>query len=240
MDGDHELLDESVATVWAVRLRDGTLAAAKLHQPIVGERFLKEVQAVQRLLGAAGFPAPQPLAPPERVGEGMLTLETLLLEGATPDGHDRATRAAMAAGLARQVALCRPLVHRAGLRENPWRAGELKSVPPAPLVVGHTDWRVQNMRMAKGGLTAVYDWESLEVLPETELVGGVAAAFMADWTHGMASFPTPEESAGFVADYARARRRPLAPDERGPIREALERRREYVRSHVERYREEQM
>ena len=236
MDGDYELLDESVATVYAVRLRDGREAAAKLHSPVVGERFLRDVQRVQRHLAASGFPAPAPIGDPERVGERLMTLESLLREGSTPDGHDRATRAAMASGLARQVELCHPLVNRAGLRENPWRLGEPQG---DRLVVGHTDWRVQNMRMAKGRLTAVYDWESLDVLPETELVGAVSAAFTADWTHGLASFPAPEESMAFVADYARARRRPFSVADRGPILEAMERRRELVRSHIERYLEEQ-
>lgn len=237
MDGDFELLDESVATVWAVRLRDGSAAVAKLHAPLVGERFLREVQAVQRHLAAAGFPAPAPVASPASVGNRLLTLETLLDEGATPDGHDPATRKVMAAGLARQVGLCRPLIHRAGLRENPWREGPRGE---GPLVVGHTDWRAQNMRVAKGALTAVYDWESLDVLPETELVGGVAAAFTADWTHGLATFPTPQESMGFVAEYARARRRGFSLPERREIARAMERRREYVRSHVDRFLEEQM
>ena len=231
MEGEFELLDDSVATVYAVRLREGGRVVAKLHAPLVGERFLRDVQAVQRHLASAGFPAPTPLAAPERVGERLLTVETLLEDGATPDGHDRATRAVMARGLARQVELCRPLIHRAGLRENPWREGGRGD---GPLVVGHTDWRAQNMRMAKGELTAVYDWESLDVLPETELVGGVAAAFTADWTHGTASFPTQEEAIAFVADYARARRRPFPPQERAPLREAIERRRAYVRSHIDR------
>ena len=223
---EFELLDESVATVYAVRLDDGRRAVLKLHAPAVGARFLLAVQRVQRHLVTAGFPCPWPLAPPMPLGDRLATAEVCLDAGEIPDGHDAATRAAMAAGLARLVALCRPLVHLAGLRENPWREGEPGD---GSLVVGHTDWRAQNVRFERGRLSAVYDWESLCVLEEAALVGGVAAAFTADWAHGQASFPTAAESAAFVADYERARRRPFTPAEQATVQQAFARRREYIR-----------
>lgn len=236
MDGEFELLDESVAAVYAVPLDGGGRAVLKLHSPIVGASFLLAVQRVQRHLARAGFPCPLPLAPPTRLGARLVTAESLLDAGETPDGHDTATRAAMAAGLARLVALCRPLVHLAGLRENPWREGE----PGAGrLVVGHTDWRAQNMRLERGRLSAVYDWESLDVLEEPALVGGAAAAFTADWTHGPASFPCRDESKAFVAEYERARRRRFSATEMETVRDAFERRREYIRSHMAGFDEEQ-
>ena len=236
MDGEFELLDESVATVYAVRLDDGGRAVLKLHSPIVGAPFLLAVQRVQRHLVRAGFPCPAPLAPPMPLGARLATAESLLDAGEMPDGHDASTRAAMAAGLARLVALCRPLVNLAGLRENPWREGE---PGPGRLVVGHTDWRAQNMRVERGRLSAVYDWESLDVLEEPALVGGVAAAFTADWTHGRARFPTREESSAFVTEYERARRRRFSPAEMATARHAFDRRREHIRSHIDGLDEEQ-
>ena len=236
MDGEFELLDESVASVYAVRLEDGGRAVLKLHAPIVGERFLIAVQRVQRHLAASGFPCPRPLAPPSRLGDRLVTAETLLDAGETPDGHDPAARTAMAAGLVRLVRLSRPLVHLAGLRENPWRDG-----PPGGgrLVVGHTDWRAQNLRIEKGRVSAVYDWESLDLLEEAALVGAVAAAFTADWTHGPATFPSRAESRAFVSDYERARRRPFSAAEQALAREAFARRLEYLRSHIPGFSEEQ-
>ena len=236
MDGEFELLDESVATVYAVQLGDGARAVLKLHAPVAGVRFLLAVQRVQRHLATAGFPCPRPLAPPVPFGDRLMTAEAYLDAGETPDAREPGTRAAMAAGLARLVVLCRPLVHLAGLRENPWSDAEPGD---GPLVVGHTDWRAQNLRVDRGRLSAVYDWESLTVLEEPALVGAVAAAFTADWTHGPAYFPSREESREFVKDYERARRRRFTPAEQATVREAFARRREYLRSHIPGLHEEQ-
>jgi hypothetical protein len=43
-----------------------------------------------------------------------------------------------------------------------------------PVVVGHTDWRAENMRFEDDRVTAVYDWESLRLAPEPVFVGAAA------------------------------------------------------------------
>jgi hypothetical protein len=86
---------------------------------------------VQRTLAAAGFPAPEPLAPPAPLARGIAVAETLLDEGGPADAHDPAVRRALAASLARLVALCRPMIALAALRENimATRPGELWPTP---------------------------------------------------------------------------------------------------------------
>jgi hypothetical protein len=113
-----ELFAASVGSVHGVRLRDGRRVVVKVHPPRASVAHLEAMQAVQRHLAAAGFPAPVPLAPPTRLSHGVATAETLLDRGAPPDGRVAEQRRAMAAGLAELVALARPLAGLAGLREN--------------------------------------------------------------------------------------------------------------------------
>ena len=40
-----------------------------------------------------------------------------------------------------------------------------------PNVVGHLDWRVQNLAFAGSRVTAIYDWDSVALVPEAALVG---------------------------------------------------------------------
>jgi hypothetical protein len=235
---DAELFAASVGSVFGVRLRDGRRVVVKVHPPRASVAYLEAMQAVQRHLAAAGFPAPVPLAPPMRLGRGIAVAETLLDRGAPPDGRDPAQRRAMAAGLAELVRLARPLTRLAALGEN------IMAVPPGALwptphdgrfdfaatnagaewidriaiaarairdaepagdsVVGHTDWRAEHLRFEAGRLTAVYDWDSVTVLPEAVLAGSVAHMFTANFATETPG-PTCEEALAFVADYEAAR-----------------------------------
>ncbi len=72
--------------------------------------------------------------------------------------------------------------------------------PTAPEVIGHSDWVCQNVRFAHGEVVASYDWDSLIGQSEAVLAGFGAGSFTEGSTAG-ASAPTPEEVAGFLADY---------------------------------------
>jgi hypothetical protein len=113
-----EFFAASVGSVHGLRLGDGRRVVVKVHPPHASVAYLEAMQAVQRRLAAAGFPAPVPLAPPTELGRGIAVAETLLDRGAPPDGRDPAQRRAMAAGLAELVALARPLTGLRGLREH--------------------------------------------------------------------------------------------------------------------------
>lgn len=82
-------------------------------------------------------------------------------------------------------------------------------------MVGHSDWRVENLRYAGGELSAIYDWDSLVVRPEAALAGAIAGIFSADWrAPERCRIPTRAEMTAFVTDYEAARGRPFSPAER--------------------------
>ena len=83
----------------------------------------------------------------------------------------------------------------------------------SPLVLGHRDWRVQNLRFEGDAVSAVYDWDALAVAPEAALVGTAAATFPNTTTIPVRMIPPPGAMAAFVADYESASGRPFTPDE---------------------------
>lgn len=91
------------------------------------------------------------------------------------------------------------------------------------LVVGHTDWRVQNMRFDdRGQVCAVYDWDSLRVLPEPMLAGKQAANFTTDWSRELdRQYPTIEEALAFIAAFEAARGGPFDERQRRMARASL-------------------
>jgi hypothetical protein len=251
-----EFVSAGVGSVHGLRLADGRRVVVKVHPPRSSVRHLEAMQTVQRHLAAAGFPAPEPLAPPERLGRGIAVAEALLDEGGRADAHDPAIRRAMAASLARLVALSRPFAALDGLHENlmAMRPDDLWPVPhesrfdfaaTAPgaewidavarrarrardrdagdVVVGHADWRVENLRFARGAVSAVYDWDSLTIQREPVLAGGVAHLFTSDFAAGpgWVQRPTLEEALAFVADYEAARGTPFSASEWAVARAAL-------------------
>lgn len=84
-----------------------------------------------------------------------------------------------------------------------------------PSIVGHLDWRVQNLGFAGGRVAAIYDWDSVGLVPEAALVGVTSAVHPIDWRLGLADpLPTLVQLDGFVADYEQTRGVPFAGGER--------------------------
>jgi Ser/Thr protein kinase RdoA (MazF antagonist) len=253
---DAEFFSASVGSVYGLRLADGRRVVVKVHPPRARPRYLEAMQAVQRSLAEAGFPAPMPLAAPAPLGRGTAVAETLLDEGGPADAHDPAVRHVLAASLARLVALCRPMTALDALRENimatrreelwptphdgrfdfasttagaEWldeiaaHARRVRDLDTGELVVGHTDWRVENMRLTSDGLvTAVYDWDSIAIQREPVLVGAVAHLFTSDYrVANRVQVPTLDEALAFIADYENARGEPFSNEEHAAARAAL-------------------
>ena len=97
--------------------------------------------------------------------------------------------------------------------ELAWRAHELLASPGEP-VVGHTDWTVKHCRFVGDDLRIVYDWDSLGLMPEPELVGHAASHFTTTWRLDVALIPSPEEARAFVAAYEQERGREFDAGER--------------------------
>ncbi|HEV7897754.1 MAG TPA: hypothetical protein VGP31_07935 [Planosporangium sp.] len=98
------------------------------------------------------------------------------------------------------------------------RALEILRDDPGRTVVGHTDWRVEQMRFTDGRVSVAYDWDSLARDSETTIVGYAARAFPLAWEQGGTRlWPTPAEQAAFVAEYESVRGRPFSAGERRAV-----------------------
>ncbi|MDX6514368.1 MAG: hypothetical protein QOH73_34 [Gaiellaceae bacterium] len=93
-------------------------------------------------------------------------------------------------------------------------ACRIRDAASAELVVAHSDWRVQHVRMLDEKLTAVYDWDSIMLMTEPQAVGSGAHAFTMNWETGDLVSPSLEEMRAFVAEYEEARGRDFSPVER--------------------------
>ena len=92
-----------------------------------------------------------------------------------------------------------------------------------PCIIGHRDWSVKNVRIdgavdgsddALPAVTAVYDWDSLVLAREPEIVGMAAATFRTTWdSPAMRRFATADEMVAFVSDYEIARGHPFTANE---------------------------
>jgi Phosphotransferase enzyme family len=82
-----------------------------------------------------------------------------------------------------------------------------------PDVVGHLDWRVQNLAFAGSRVSAIYDWDSVGLVPEASLVGSASVSHPVDWRLDQPDpLPTVDQLDGFVADYEAARGAPFDAD----------------------------
>jgi hypothetical protein len=82
------------------------------------------------------------------------------------------------------------------------------------VVVGHLDWRVQNVGFEGARLTAIYDWDSVGLATEAFIVGSAAATFTSDWSKPGGSLPRLDEMSAFVDEYQRAAGRAFDAHER--------------------------
>jgi hypothetical protein len=80
-------------------------------------------------------------------------------------------------------------------------------------VVGHLDWRVENVGFDGPVLTAIYDMDSVGVASEAFIVGCAAASFSTNWQIPGGNVPKMSEMAEFVAEYEEARGTDFGRDE---------------------------
>jgi hypothetical protein len=98
------------------------------------------------------------------------------------------------------------------------RALEILRDDTGEIVVGHIDWRVEQMRFTGDRLAVAYDWDSLVRDSETTIVGYASRAFTLAWDSGpTALWPTPAEQRAFVDGYEQVRGKRFGDDERRAI-----------------------
>ncbi|MEZ0166493.1 hypothetical protein AB2L27_17170 [Kineococcus sp. LSe6-4] len=93
-----------------------------MHRPGADLAHLGAAVRAQRHLAAHGYPCPRPLHGPTAVDGRVVVVETLTSEGELSDATRAPIRRALAASLAEQIDLLRPLAADPALRE-PLRAG---------------------------------------------------------------------------------------------------------------------
>jgi hypothetical protein len=83
--------------------------------------------------------------------------------------------------------------------------------PDPNVVIGHFDWRIENLSFNGAQIVGIFDWDSVASAPETFVVGAAAASFTADWSTRIEPDPLPSvsEMRSFVEDYERARGNPF-------------------------------
>ena len=90
----------SIGAMFGIELRDGSRVALKIHTAAYPTSYLAGAQRVQAHLWRRGFPCPRPLGV-----RGRATLEEWQDKGTYRDGHEPEVRRAVAAALARLIAL---------------------------------------------------------------------------------------------------------------------------------------
>jgi hypothetical protein len=87
-----------------------------------------------------------------------------------------------------------------------------------PDVVGHLDWRIQNLAFAGSRVCAIYDWDSVGLVPEPALVGSASVIHTVDWRLEQPDpLPTLAQIDGFVTDYESSRGAPFDDAERAVL-----------------------
>lgn len=209
---------------------------------------LETICQVMKWLRTRDYPCPPVLLGPTPIGEGLATVEEYFAPGEYGDAFVPTCRKTIASGFAELIALLRPydgevrsLRHfqrGAGLYPQPhgkifnfattsagaewiddfaYRARQAEK-HDGERVLGHADWKVEHLRFQDGRIVAVYDWDSVAFRRETELVGGSAHGFTADWTReNVRRIPTAEDIHAYIADYEHARGRFFTKRERRSV-----------------------
>lgn len=69
------------------------------------------------------------------------------------------------------------------------------------IVLGHVDWSLKHFRFANNEVVMVYDWDSLKLEDELNVLGIAAATFTTTWDIPVKVTPSQEESYSFVREY---------------------------------------
>lgn len=92
------------------------------------------------------------------------------------------------------------------------------TLEPSERLIGHTDWSGKHFRFDDEGVAVIYDWDSIRVRSEVQIVGNAAMTFTTNFDlEGVRLTPSPEEMHAFIDDYSGARSTPLTTREREQV-----------------------
>lgn len=240
-------IELSVGAAVQIRLGDGSRLFAKFWPPNVERSTLTAQLHVQSAMASRGFPAPRVRSPLEPLGNGSGVLMDFDQRGGSTDVRVEGVSDAMAHSLARLIRdggdlMSTPNLPQRNLPTSLWPAPhnvlfdfektaegaewidavasrnlETLRAGAGSQVLGHLDWSAKNMRMEGLSLAVVYDWDSIFVADEADVVGSAAATFPITWELVVPTTPTIEQTLAFVAAYESVRERPFSLDERNRV-----------------------
>jgi len=94
---------------------------------------------------------------------------------------------------------------------------ELRDAHQGQPVIAHTDWSARNVRLGRDRVLAVYDWDSLALVPETSAVGQAAATWSAFGEVVEPIAPSAQQIAEFVRHYETSRGRTFTIEQRRAV-----------------------
>lgn len=90
------------------------------------------------------------------------------------------------------------------------RARSVLTATGLPDIVGHADWKTQNLRWEGERMHTVHDWDSLAWVPEAAIVGAASGSFASAEVPTLAPVAS---SAAFIEQYQQTRRRVFSVEE---------------------------
>ncbi|MBW4654587.1 MAG: phosphotransferase [Kaiparowitsia implicata GSE-PSE-MK54-09C] len=235
--------EKSVGAVFGFELSSGERVVLKLFHPSQLLTQLAAVHRCLNVLVQFGFPAPPPRSRLFQTEDRIVGIFYTFMAGTVRNAHEPIVRQELARVLAELTAILEhenptglplaptrgnklwPASHRSFLKldEDPeveWideiarRAQAVIRAKAMPLMPAHLDWGVKNCRFHQNRVCVVYDWDSLCVASEAEMVGYAATQFTAQWDFQAPLTPSLAEARAFVLEYEIARGRPFSYDER--------------------------
>jgi Phosphotransferase enzyme family len=235
--------EKSVGAVFGLELSSGDRVVLKLFHPSQLLTQLAAVHRCLNVLVQSGFPAPPPQSRLFQTEDGIAGAFYTFMDGTVRNAHEPIVRQELARVLAELTSILAqedpiglplaptrenelwPAFHRSFLKldEDPaakWiddiarRAQAVIRAKALPLMPAHLDWGAKNCRFHQDQVCVVYDWDSLFVASEAEMVGRAAAQFTAQWDFPALLTPSLAEAHAFVREYETVRGRSFPYDER--------------------------
>lgn len=185
-----------IDAVYGLLLGDGRKVVMKIHRPPVDVSGLKATREALSYLASTGYPCPTPIDGPSTRGAHVVTIETLLEQGAPADARNPEIRRALARALVEHIRILRDVAHlRARLPAGPAWTRYSDGPWPAPhdpifdftLTPEHWDWLVAFARKAADELLSLRGHDAL-------VIGH------GDWNDGNARFADQQVVAAFDWD----------------------------------------
>ena len=185
---------------------------------------LARVYAIQEVLRQKGIPCAALVRAPRELRPGMYVVAHTLFAPGSQVPMNPAVRKAIASEYLRVVSLTEDLDRADLMAPAPMVDSELFENFPglkdevcrrwtdAEKKVVHTDWKLRNLLFKKDNISAIYDFDALQIRPDLQAVASTAVNFMRGRGPITVSL-YPDHTYAFLRDYERARGKKFSSDE---------------------------